>query len=186
VLIIPENSLTAENKFIFNIQLTSGTKTIQKSFFLDGVSSKTPGAAIVQDFDVVNPNVKVELSVVISTEFSVSEIDILWSEASEKPVIYVTPLNQATIVLASNTLIQGYEYTFEVEVTDPNGSAISSLSFVVNNVPTDGTISVTPDLGTALVTKFEISAENWTDLDNNFPLLYKYYQLQNGIVNAIS
>ena len=69
----------------------------------------------------------------------------------------------------------GTTYKFTLTATNSHGAADqASITVLVGRAPTNGTVSVNPTNGTALVTKFAISTEGWTDDAASLPLSYQF------------
>ena len=80
--------------------------------------------------------------------------------------------------LKPSVLSQGSKFTFTLTTTMTGGGASSSASIDIetNGPPLPGLFSVTPSVGTELVTEFTLSASLW--LDQDLPISYSFFYVE--------
>ncbi|KAK3277069.1 hypothetical protein CYMTET_14901 [Cymbomonas tetramitiformis] len=77
------------------------------------------------------------------------------------------------IIVQSNVLVDGRQ-TYTVRATyDAISYSTAFMSFVVNEPPTGGVLSVTPDEGEAY-SEFFVETSSWSDSDNGLQYLFQY------------
>jgi len=82
----------------------------------------------------------------------------------------------AVVVLVSS-LTPGSTYSFQLTATDSDGSSsYATLSLVMNEAPSSGSLLVSPSSGFSLDTAFKFTALNWVDED--LPLTYVFGTLE--------
>ena len=80
-----------------------------------------------------------------------------------------------SLVLASNSLLEGSTYLFTLKVALSTGYSSSSAIVVkTNSPPLPGGFSVTPSTGVEMNTSFIFAAFTWEDVDLNLPLTYEF------------
>jgi hypothetical protein len=143
----------------------------------------TPAISLTISATFVNPADRISISASIRTK---SSTVILWSvddQTINLASVALTPVSQAVGVgnYIFNLVIPGgalhgksTPYSFSLSA----GLAVSTISFVVNSPPQLGSLSVNPEIGTALNTKFNFLASNW--IDDNLPLSYKFGYLDSS------
>jgi hypothetical protein len=87
--------------------------------------------------------------------------------------------------LPANVLTDGHSYTFrlssvyadgENDASNPYvGLGFADITVVTNANPVGGALSVQPQMGTELTTMFTFGAAGWSDLDDDYPLVYSFY-----------
>ncbi|CAM9398178.1 unnamed protein product, partial [Ectocarpus fasciculatus] len=89
----------------------------------------------------------------------------------------VTPLS---LTVASFTLSEGESYTFRIVATyfpleSPDvAETVAEVVVVINEAPWGGVFEVEPPNGTAAVTLFSLSANDWVDDPSDYPLSFKF------------
>jgi len=88
-----------------------------------------------------------------------------------KNVAQATVSGQLITIVSLSSLTQGSSYTFRLTVTDSSSASSSStVVLTMNEAPSSGSVTVTPERGFALGTSFTYTALNWVDED--LPLTY--------------
>ncbi len=88
--------------------------------------------------------------------------------------VFLTDASLPSVYGRPFSLSPGSSYAFTFTATDVSGlSASASVVVSVNTPPYGGTATVTPAVGFALVTRFNLTASGWTD-DADFPLRYAF------------
>jgi len=124
-------------------------------------------------------------SITSSTDLNASDsIQYAWSmiEGPSTPV-YDTPLTRSYLSLGRNSLLEGSNYTFKLDIYYEGSTVSSEISISVNIGPVDGNFIISPDTGTELDTIYAMTASGWEDGDNqDYPLLYSFKYIDiNGI-----
>jgi hypothetical protein len=81
--------------------------------------------------------------------------------------------NNLNAVVALGVLTEGNTYTFKLTATDSSGSSsYSTVSLVMNEAPSSGSLVVSPKHGYALYTSFTFTATSWVDEDLPFTYIF--------------
>jgi hypothetical protein len=105
-----------------------------------------------------------------STEWTPSSSDVT-SPFQQGGGLKSSVKNKLTVVVALYLLTEGDTYTFQLTATDTAGeSSYSTVSIVMNEPPSSGSVLVTPINGYALETTFTFTAVNW--VEDDLPITY--------------
>lgn len=112
------------------------------------------------------------------------ELLLEWSVESlqganpDPAAVFTSPRSGRSVSISTAGLTVGSNYRFRFTATDPSGSEDSvgyaSVSVLINSPPSGGSLTISPDSGTALETPFELRASNWRDRDGHVPLRYRF------------
>src|ERR1041385_22566 len=157
------------------------TATVPASATTGTISVQTPGGTAISDsiFKVL-PKINSftpaigpvgTLVSIFGTTLS-GTTDVSFNGISSASVTNISPTEvQATVPIGATT--------GPISLTTPDSVATSGANFVVDNPPSGGTFSATPDSGLALTTSFTLKCSGWTDPD--LPLTYRFsYRIDNG------
>ncbi|OQR92705.1 transmembrane protein [Achlya hypogyna] len=124
-----------------------------------------------------NPTAKIFMAGSVSSSID-SAPTVIWSIQGDTSqaianAAFGLPRSSMTMVLMPNTLTPGQTYVLVLTGYDKFGqSSNASVSVVINEPPTSGTVVSVPTSGTTLQTMFAISSLNWVDVD--LPLTYSF------------
>ena len=78
------------------------------------------------------------------------------------------------LAIEPSTLTAGLEYTFQLSVLQRNSNitCVSSVTILINEAPSSGSLIISPTEGQAFSTAFFLVAKNWVDDPNDYPLTY--------------
>ena len=180
---------------------TAAGKTDSTSMLLTVVENRLPDVVIAQVAAKYNADSKVVFTGSVTS--SVSAVDTVWLCPSVPDFagsgMSLTPLEstvdalqsaQFQLAVAANSLTAGLSYVFQLSAaysTSSSVGALLSVNIVMNVPPRGGEIIVTPTTGSALVTRFLLSAIKWIDDLSDYPLSYElaYYQLNPTELNFV-
>jgi hypothetical protein len=97
------------------------------------------------------------------------------SQEISLPSSYVSSGFLYSLVIAAYSFTPGTTVSFQITAA-PTGSNIvgttssSSITLIANGPPTNGILTVSPTIGTALVTKFFLQTTGWVDDPDDYPL----------------
>ena len=116
--------------------------------------------------------------------YTITGVDSQGTTFSETmPVLFTTNshgtpdsfVNQATLVIPSNTLLPRNAYRFKFTASDAfNNSGFVEVDIKTQSVPVSGGLHISPQNGSPLKTIFSLSALRWTDDFGDVPLLYQF------------
>jgi hypothetical protein len=107
-------------------------------------------------------------------------VDIAIEDISLTPQSYdlVDGTSIVQLSLRKGILLEGLSYTFELRARYStvlsNEKAIASVTIVMNEAPTGGSLAVSPTTGDALNTTFFFQTSGWTDDPDDYPLSYVF------------
>eukprot|EP00638_Chattonella_subsalsa_P009105 CAMPEP_0117766382 /NCGR_PEP_ID=MMETSP0947-20121206/20825_1 /TAXON_ID=44440 /ORGANISM="Chattonella subsalsa, Strain CCMP2191" /LENGTH=1408 /DNA_ID=CAMNT_0005589519 /DNA_START=352 /DNA_END=4575 /DNA_ORIENTATION=- len=180
---------------ILYVSSTSDTRVAMDYQFLYVTTDAVPQIEIITSSAKLNPSVDNTISAYIDT--SEGDVTAVWSVDDETPLEYgsghLTPntkgviekyydqgdsdgLATFNIVLKSGAIdTEGSSYTLYLTATfdDTGASSYATISFVSNEAPTPGTLTVDPTSGTELTTAFTATLSGWVDED--LPLQYSFF-----------
>jgi len=81
------------------------------------------------------------------------------------------------LVVAPNTFQTGMSYVFRLTTTsieDPSAVGFGDITVYINAAPSSGGFQVSPVNGTAVTTKFSMSAFSWVDDPSAYPITYAF------------
>lgn len=92
---------------------------------------------------------------------------------------YDTSLDRTYLVIASNTLIPGNSYTFQLSAEWSGNTVTASVSFTINIGPESGSYTVTAlsgnSTGTSQPNNYNLMASGWVDGDEqDYPIRYSF------------
>jgi len=107
-----------------------------------------------------------------------------WSMTQGDAVQYNGPTSGLPyLMIAEDSLTAGIEYTFKL-TANVNGVITSAdATFTCNNSPSPGKAIVSPTTGIENETEFTMTATEWIDIEEDYPLTYawKYYEAEGKI-----
>ncbi|KAL9652183.1 hypothetical protein ABK040_013952 [Willaertia magna] len=200
-LTIPANTFLDADVAYFTLTTTIGSvKSVSSVVFLQLEKLKLP-TLIVNKYDLYVSKFKdILFRVNVIPSDSESTLTFDWTLIEGSPLIDLQKISIAGTdkqdfgIAAStgnfnNLLVEGNEYTLQLNVTQTNGrlkqtvSAFSRITFKVNQSPNAGNLLISPSNGTATLTEFTLSADSFVDPDQpNTPLSYAfgYYKVNDN------
>jgi hypothetical protein len=169
--------------YTISVTATKGVRTSSASTSLTVKSGALPLIAVqglssplvlATDRLVLRANVTSRAPATVRTLWSVSGTPAL---NLSSPLIAATPLTSASLVLVADALQPGASYVFRLTATDSDGEAFAELAVPVAAAPLGadgspaGLLAVSPSSGTALETRFTLTASAWA---GDGPLLYAF------------
>ena len=168
----------------------SSIRASEASVVVDAVSAGSPEVAITRtpaaDFDPTEDKLVVAGSVAMydlagTMGWSVSPaVDL---SLASSPVTRTLPRSTrpyiVSLVLPPNTLPSRTTFTFTLRAFNGATEEVAnSVTVVTNGPPLPGTVSVTPSIGTELLTDFTLVSNHWNDQD--VPLVYAFGTREDG------
>jgi hypothetical protein len=164
----------------FTLTVAKGSRTDSKVALVEIVSGSPPVVSIASlESAQFNANAGF-LSVSGSVDSSLSYASI-WtvesSDVAEPFLIKALPApnapNKISTAVNVAALTAGSQYTFRLSATDISGeSCFSTVTLLMNEAPSSGSLSIVPPSGLSLETDFVFSALNWVDAD--LPFTYTF------------
>ncbi|XP_041368276.1 polycystic kidney disease protein 1-like 2 isoform X2 [Gigantopelta aegis] len=195
ILKIPKNTIAPEQKYNFTVRVSKPrllSVTASVIVFITNVTK--PDAKIRCVSNCNDEKILPSKLMALETDCDMCEeyaIKIsaykwhlnVWSVSDDKPkeTLHIPTGNKKkTMVLLPGTLIATSMYTFEVKVYYNNNTAWIKImySFTTNDSPENGSCSITPTSGQALITNFIVSCPGYKDIDA--PLTYRIFQDKKG------
>jgi len=190
---VPNNNVSfVDNVYEITVFVThsSDSRTAQTSVRMSILPSLAAAISLTSNVNtVMNPTTKLALIGTIDVPadgvavWQVDDSSVDLTAASLSPVSKslilangstVTRLT-VSLVLKSDSLLEGSTYLFTLMVSLRTGHNSSSAVVVTTNTPPlPGGFSVTPTSGTELNTTFRFIAFRWEDVDLNLPLTYAF------------
>lgn len=170
----------------YNIVLTGKKGNLVATFtsYLQATDKDVPYVSIKIPTSPLNPSRTNTLS---ATVVSSTDYTIAWSQMLGNTLAFSTSLNQNSIMIAKDSAVQGQSYMFKVSVSVSADSEVY-LSYVqvkANSPPCCGKFTVTPARGYELKTVFTFLAEDWEDVELNYPLTYSILHSFGGVKSDI-
>ena len=119
-----------------------------------------------------------------------AEINIVGHQAASseiEPLLYTSSsmlscsTQQFDLVFPENALLPMNTYRFRLSVIDSlNRTSFSEVDITTGSIPTAGSLTVHPNVGMPILTKFLLRASSWTDSPSDFPLRYRFGFSSNG------
>lgn len=176
---------------VYNVTLTvSSAKASASAWtlltFLTGSGPVVQIAGLPQA--KANPAAKVTLLAAVSS-LAPQTVAARWAQTRgpplnlSDPAVALTPVTSASLVLAPGALSPGAAYAFQLNATDAYGAGSATVAVVASRAPRGvygpvGALAVSPLVGSALSTPFQLSATDWVDEDG--PLSFQYSYLLPG------
>jgi hypothetical protein len=178
------NETTEKTLTIYPNTFKAGlTYTITLTVFKKGFSTSTSCYLSTTSLDV--PVLSAERKNTRLNTFQVNEVSafvelpqpyaLSWRQVLGSKLQFTTPLNQAAISIAANSMTPGSSYKLEVTLAHPDWTIVSPLTIEANTPPCCGTFTVSPESGYELKTTYEFRMQDWTDADNDVPLSFTVY-----------
>jgi hypothetical protein len=80
---------------------------------------------------------------------------------------------------AADVFVPGIIYTFRLTLTEKGTPIYSEIQLLANSPPSSGSFVIVPTTGQALTTEYALSASNWVDDPEDYPLNYQFqYSLE--------
>ncbi|XP_065639762.1 uncharacterized protein LOC100197148 isoform X3 [Hydra vulgaris] len=142
-------------------------KYVQSSFFIQEITF-SPGEL---------PNGKIKLSYI----WEVLNDDGEWPEELLQENSTTTGFKNSYLVINVETLLTSKNYTFILKVgyIESPYKALFKIKKQTSSIPLPGTCFVSPQQGYAIITKFKIICQDWTDKENSI-LKYQFFY-DNGV-----
>ena len=165
-------SVSKEAGLLFTERNDTATASVE-------IVAGSPPVVSVSSLTSIKYNTESDYVSLSGTVSAASSFSSVWSADDsdiEKPfvlknVAQATVSGQLFTVVSLSSLTQGSSYTFRLTATDSSSASSSStVVLTMNEAPSSGSVTVTPERGFALGTSFTYTALNWVDED--LPLTY--------------
>jgi len=123
----------------------------------------------------IDPSKRFELEAAVS--LGVPGFQLAWNSGDvdlTNSSVVATPVDALWLVISAGALRAGHHY----DMLGRPGRA--NMTVTANSSPIGGAISVTPRLGEALLTVFNLQTSGWSDPEDNLPLAHGYSYLSSG------
>jgi hypothetical protein len=192
-LTVPAETLPAGKVYQFSLKVINEYDMADtSSITVDIVADAVPLVAMTNPLDKYNAEDKIVLTGTVTAADGAAEAywtasglesTVSLADISATPTTYTLPSGATTvqISLKSDSLLEGLSYTFTLNSVYSGYSGSSrttaSVSVVMNEAPTGGTLTVNPTSGIALNTSFTWETAGWSDDVNDYPLeyIFSYY-----------
>jgi len=204
VLSVGAGRLTASSNYSFTVYAQSSDGyTSSASVLVSVVVGKVPMLSVSNLVSKVPLNTKLVIGATISV---VAAASATWS-CSNCPFTVPTLSSQTfdpsgsdvvtasyPVIIPANTLSGGKSYTFTLSSSysgparDPSlsyATVSSSITIVVNSIPSGGQLTVSPITGRALDTSFLLSTQLWIDDVADYPLQYSFSYFVRDVSSAV-
>jgi len=172
---IPANSFVSDQTYDITVTVSKDNRTGSKTRQLVTTSLVTPTLYLKDRSSRVAAHsiIRIEMENVSDTA-----VTLAWSISQGSAIAstsYLTPLDLSYIVIDKNVLTEGDSYTFTLTASYLTGTAQGSISFEVNRPPVFGTFSSSITTGVELSSYYYLSAPDWKDVEEDYPLSYSFY-----------
>jgi hypothetical protein len=172
-LIIPANSFTPNQEYIFTLSVNSVNKSSKSSVYILTTLNKVPDIYLFPQFTTLNPSA----TNIIQSSIQRSDSDdysLKWT-VSGGGFDLSSPDNRRSISIYPNTLHSGATYTLILDYLYKDISTRATLDIYVNTPPLYGSFGITPEKRRALDI-FTFIINGWEDMESNYPLYYQLYK----------
>ncbi len=192
VLRIPPQSLSADKNYTFTLLVKKQERISSASVMISYSSLMVPKLLIDECQQSINKNEEHSFSVsvwstqpdAIKYQWRITTDDDESWVATDKDTL--TGLTLRTIKLRPWTFPQGAKtLNVHIQVTDITGTSFATFKAVVNEPPSLGTLTVTPNEGHAMSTRFRLRTDGWQDIDIPLKYMFAYYYSQSDLLNGV-
>ena len=170
VLYLPPQTLLWNQLYVFTLHITKDTKEAKKVIAikaLEGLSLPYASLKLLSagniTRDYVNPHEELHFKAVVLSK-TPDNMTYEWTISGFNADDFDGPLNRREIKLKSWKATPGSTFSIYVFIRDEFGIAEASMTVNVNDVPTDGVLTITPESGVPVTSDFELSAgQAWAD-----------------------
>ena len=206
-LIIPAYRLSGNDTYEFRLSCSASDGRVGTTSVVIAVSAPgAPKVAIAISGSTTGSKSVIKFSseqkIVLTGDITCAgcDADAVWSVTPDPtvalPQIALFPVStsvlksnkasQVTFSVAGIYFVPGRSYTFRLTATNrlaTTATSYSEVAVVMNAPPTQGSVSVTPLIGTALLTRFNAFCTPFFDED--IPVLYRYFYYTVPNVNGL-
>ena len=171
LLELPPQTLAHNNMYLFTLQLSKDDREAEKAISIKALDASsllyaslelTAGGNRGQNF--VNPHEELRFKAVALTR-TPDQVTYQWTVPGLTPDAFDGPLDRREIKLRNWKVTPGSRFDISVTITDPEGASEAFTTIIVNDIPTGGDFSITPNTGVPVTTEFELSAgRSWADV----------------------
>lgn len=177
-LTFTSSKLTKGDSYVITLRIWADTRDKSATITITVLEEEiTTQVFLPYTTEKVNPQNVFTMVTVLDVSDAIS---LKWSQISGQSVV-ISPDFLSTASFPAGTLSEGESYTFQLEILEGlTGNTLKiSIPITTNFGPyCDSSVSISPNTGNALQTKFEISIQNCADRDEeDYPITYRYLDI---------